>query len=228
MATSDARVLQPFIDPAATALVVIDMQKGFCHPDSAMEKAGIGTKNQRAIIPQVVRLIGLAREMKMPILFSQQFHFPDDVTRKRRRIPSHIDKQKWAPCLRGTWEVDFMDEIAAAIRPEDYVVEKHRASVFFETTLETKLRMLGIEMLLISGCNTDFCVETTIRDGYYRDYDIVVVRDCVAGPRPRYHEDTLAKVQTYFGEVVSLDELPSLFVTPARVPAGGRAPLGLT
>ena len=74
-------------------------------------------------------------------------------------------------------------------------MEKHRASVFFETTLDTKLRMLGVEQLIISGCNTEFCVETTIRDGYYRDMDIIVVRDCVAGPRPRFHGDTLAKVR---------------------------------
>jgi ureidoacrylate peracid hydrolase len=100
----------------------------------------------------------------------------------------------------------------AAIRPEDLIVEKHRASVFFETTLDTKLRMLGIEQIIISGCNTDFCVETTIRDGYYRDMDVIVVRDCVAGPRKQFHEDTLAKVETYFGAVVSLDELPEVIM----------------
>lgn len=204
---------QPYIDPTCTALLVIDMQKGFCDPESRMEKAGIGTENQRAIVPDLLRLVDLARGWEMPVLFSQQIHYPEDVTRRRRRIPSHIDKQSWAPCLRGTWEVDFIDEVAAAIRPEDLIVEKHRASVFFETTLDTKLRMLGIEQILISGCNTDFCVETTIRDGYYRDLDVIVVGDCVAGPRRRFHEDTLAKVETYFGAVVTLAELPSVVMT---------------
>ncbi len=215
METPEGPSPRPFIDPACTALLVIDMQKGFCHPDSQMEKVGIGTGNQRAIIPDVVRLVRLARTMSLPIFYSQQVHFPDDVTRKRRRIPSHIDKQRWAPCLRGTWEVELMDEIAAEVRPEDFVIEKHRASVFFETTLDAKLRMLGTELLLISGCNTEFCVETTIRDGYYRDFDMVVVRDCVASPRLNFHEDTLAKVKTYFGEVVTLHDLPALFVTAA-------------
>jgi ureidoacrylate peracid hydrolase len=214
---------EPYIDPTCTALLVIDMQKGFCDPESRMEKAGIGTENQRAIVPDLLRLIDLARERDMPVLFSQQIHYPEDVTRRRRRIPSHIDKQNWAPCLRGTWEVDFVDEIAEAIRPEDFVVEKHRASVFFETTLDTKLRMLGIEQIVISGCNTDFCVETTIRDGYYRDLDVIVVRDCVAGPRRRFHEDTLAKVETYFGEVVSLDELPSVIMPREPAPKGALA-----
>jgi ureidoacrylate peracid hydrolase len=209
---------EPYIDPTCTALLVIDMQKGFCDPESRMEKAGIGTENQRAILPDVFRLVDLAREHGLPVLWSQQTHYPEDVTR-RRRIPSHIDKQNWAPCLKGTWEVDFVDEVADAIQPDDLIVEKHRASVFFETTLDTKLRMLGIEQIIISGCNTDFCVETTIRDGYYRDMDVIVVRECVAGPRKQFHEDTLAKVETYFGAVVSLDELPGLIM--ARDPEEG-------
>lgn len=203
---------EPYIDPRVSALLVIDMQKGFCHPESRMELSGVGTANQRAIIPALLRLVELARERELPILWSQQVHFPEDVTRRRRRIPSHQAKQRWTPCLRGTWEVDFADEVVPSMRPEDFIVEKHRASVLFETTLDTKLRMLGVETLLISGCNTDFCVETTIRDAYYRDLDVVVVRDCVAGPRPSFHEDTLAKVETYFGAVVSLAELPSLIV----------------
>ena len=207
---------EPYIDPTCTALLVIDMQKGFCDPNSRMEEAGIGTENQRAILPDVLKLVELAREQGMPVLWSQQIHYPEDVTRRRRRIPSHIDKQNWAPCLRGTWEVDFVDEVVDAIAPEDLIVEKHRASVFFETTLDTKLRMLGIEQIIISGCNTDFCVETTIRDGYYRDMDVIVVRDCVAGPRPRFHEDTLAKVETYFGAVVTLAELPDVIIPRER------------
>ncbi len=203
---------QPYIDPRVAALMVIDIQKGFCHPESRMELSGVGTANQRAIIPNVVELTHWAREHGIPILWSQQTHYPEDVTRSRRRIPSHQAKQRWTPCLRGTWEVDFMDEVVDEIKPEDIIVEKHRASVFFETTLETKLRMLGVEQVIISGCNTDFCVETTIRDAYYRDYDVIVVRDCVAGPRKQFHDDTLAKVETYFGVVLSLDELPAVTI----------------
>jgi ureidoacrylate peracid hydrolase len=92
------------------------------------------------------------------------------------------------------------------------VLEKHRASLFFQTTLDVKLRMLGIEQVLISGCNTEFCVETTIRDAYYRDLDVIVLRDCVASPRLDFHEDTLRKVETYFGAVISLDELESVVI----------------
>jgi biuret amidohydrolase len=67
---------EPYIDPTCTALLVIDMQKGFCDPESQMEKAGIGTANQRAIVPSLLQLVELAREQEMPILFSQQIHYP--------------------------------------------------------------------------------------------------------------------------------------------------------
>lgn len=203
---------EPFIDPRVTALLAIDMQNGFCHPESRMEKAGIGTTNQRAIVPNVLRLIELARERKIPVMFSQQVHFPEDVARRRHRIPSHQSKQAWTPCLRGTWEVDLIDEVAAVVRPEDYIVEKHRASMFFQTTLDAKLRMLGIEQLIVSGTTTAFCIETTIRDAYFRDFDVIAVEDCIADPRPQFHEDTMAKVDQFFGAVVSLEELPSLIM----------------
>jgi ureidoacrylate peracid hydrolase len=204
--------IQPYIDPRVTALLVIDMQNGFCHPESRMEKAGIGVKHQRAIVPKVLELIELARAHKIPVLWSQQIHFPEDVTRRRRRIPSHQSKQRWTPCLRGTWEVDLIDEVQPHVHEEDYIVEKHRASMFFETTLDAKLRMLGIEQVIVSGTTTAFCVETTIRDAYYRDYDVIAVRDAIADPRPHFHEDTMAKVETFFGAVVTVEELPGLLV----------------
>lgn len=201
---------EPFIDPRVTALLVIDMQNGFCHPESRMEKAGIGVKYQQAIVPKVLELVDLGHERKIPVLWSQQVHFPEDVTRRRRRIPSHQSKQRWTPCLRGTWEVDFIDEVKPYIHEEDFVVEKHRASMFFETTLDTKLRMLGIEQLIVSGTTTAYCVETTIRDAYFRDLDVIAVRDAIADPRPRFHEDTMAKVEQFFGFVTTVGELPSL------------------
>jgi ureidoacrylate peracid hydrolase len=203
---------EPFIDPRVTALLVIDMQNGFCHPESRMEKSGVGVANQRAIVPKVLELVDFAHQRGLPVLWSQQVHFPEDVTRRRRRIPSHQSKQRWTPCLRGTWEVDFIDEVKPHIGEGDFIVEKHRASMFFETTLDTKLRMLGIEQLIVSGTTTAFCVETTIRDAYYRDYDVIAVRDAIADPRPRFHEDTMAKVETFFGYVTTVDELPSLLM----------------
>ena len=202
--------MTPFISPAQAALLVIDMQNGFCHPDSAMGQS-VGVTAQRATMPYIAQLIRLCRERGVPIIFTQQEHFQGDVLRARRRRPSHAARQGFLPCLRGTWEVELEPQIAQLLQPEDHLVVKHRASAFYNTNLESKLRMLGAEVLLIAGCNTEFCIEGTVRDAYARDFELVVPRECVAGIQPAFHEDSLAKFQAYFAEVVSLGELAALF-----------------
>jgi ureidoacrylate peracid hydrolase len=84
--------------------------------------------------------------------------------------------------------------------------------MFFQTTLDAKLRMLGIEQVIVSGTTTAFCVETSIRDAYFRDLDVIAVEDCIADPRPHFHEDSMAKVRQFFGVVVSVDEVPDLII----------------
>lgn len=200
------------IPKAACALLVIDMQNGFVHPDSAMGKSPSGTAAQQAIVQPIIDLIALCREQGMPVLWSQQEHFPDDVTRANKIIRPHSARQGFLPCLRGTWETDFYAELKPALQFEDYIVPKHRASVFYNTNLETKLRMLGTQFLLISGCNTEFCVESTVRDAYARDFQLIVLSDCVAGIQPRFHANTLEVVAAYFGEVMTTDRLRAVLV----------------
>jgi ureidoacrylate peracid hydrolase len=193
--------------PANTALLVIDMQNGYCHPESQMARTGPGTERQQAILPAVGELVRLARESGIRVAWSKQVHFPDDVGRLAHRIAPHTVKRRFTPCLAGTWEVDFVAPLASFVDPEDYVVTKHRASCFYETSLQAALRMMGVRTLLIAGVNTNFCVESTIRDAYFRDYDVVVIRDCVAGSDVQLHEATLRNTELYFGLVLTLAEL---------------------
>lgn len=200
-----------FLDPAETVLLVIDLQKGFCHPDSAMGRAN-GVGPQRRILPRVARLVADCRARGVAVAWTKQIHFPEDATRARRRTSSHADKQGFLPCLRGTGETDFDEAIAGSVRPEDHVIDKHRASPFFDTTLPTKLRMLGTRALIIAGCNTEYCVESTVRDAYARDFELVVVSDCVAGIRADFHRDSLRKFAAYFAVVTPRSGLGKLFV----------------
>lgn len=190
-----------------TACLIIDMQNGFAHPESHMGRAcGVGP--QRAAIPVIETLVGYCRDEKIPLLWSKQIHFPEDVTRMRKRLRPHSVRQGFLPCLHGTWETEFEPRIQEMIRPQDFVIEKHRASVFYNTTLESKLKMWGTQVLLIAGCNTEFCVESTVRDAYARDFDLVIVEDAVAGIREDFHRDSLKKFQAYFGEVLPMARIP--------------------
>lgn len=212
-----ADVEGPDFASPSTALLVIDMQNGYCHPESEMARTGPGTERQQAIIPAVGDLLRLARESDIRVLWSKQVHFEGDVGRLGHRIAPHTAKRRFTPCLAGTWEVDFVSPLATLVDQDDYVFTKHRASCFYETSLQAALRMMGIRTLLIAGVNTNFCVESTIRDAYFRDYDVVVVRDCVAGSDAQLHDATLRNTELYFGMVLSLAELKTRL---SRQPAG--------
>lgn len=194
------------IDPRTTALLVIDIQNGWCHPEGAMAKAGLNMTAQQAVVPQIRRLVESCRAVGCKIIWSKTEHIPEDVTQVRRRIPSHLKKLNMIPAPQGTWHAEFLDAIKDVQRPEDHYVIKHRMSMFYSTTLDVLLRMLGISHLIVSGVSTNNCIESTIRDAYFRDFDITVVEDCVAGSHPDLHRATLRNVQLFFGEVVLLQD----------------------
>lgn len=194
-----------------TALLVVDMQNGFCHPDSQMGK-NVGVRAQERIIPAITRLVTFCREQGVPVIWSQQIHFPDDVTRERKNLSTHFKKQKFLPCLQGTFETELHPQIKPLVATDDQIISKHRASVFFDTNLNTRLRMLGVSHLLVAGCNTEFCVAHTVRDAYARDYELLILRDCVAGIKEEYHQLCLQMFADYFAEVISSDKLSDYFV----------------
>lgn len=210
------------LDPSCAALLVIDMQNGWCHPEGAMTRAGVNMSAQQAIVPNVRRLIETCRALGMPILYSIQEHLPEDVTQQRRRIASHLHKRNILPAPRGTWDAELVAPIKEVARPGDYYIVKHRMSMFYSTTLESVLHMLGITHLVVSGVSTNVCVESTIRDAYFRDYDITVVEDCVAGTFQVLNQATLENVRVYFGEVVSLAEFLAANAAAPHAAAGGR------
>lgn len=197
------------LDPLHSALLVIDMQNGWCHPEGAMTRAGQNMTSQRAIVPNVRALVQACRALDMPIMWSIQEHLPEDVTQDRRRIASHLRKRNILPAPRGTWDAELVQPLKEVAKPEDYYIVKHRMSMFYATTLEAVLRMRGVSHLVLSGVSTNVCVESTIRDAYFRDYDVTVVQDCVAGSFPALHDATLENVRIYFGQVVCLADFLS-------------------
>jgi ureidoacrylate peracid hydrolase len=195
-----------WLDPTDTALLAVDMQNGFLSPTGGLASAGASIANQQAAVPHVRELVHLCRGAGMPVLWSQQVHLPNDQTRRRHRIATHLDKRGATLCELGTEDVDFPPEIKELVQPEDLVFDKHRSSCFFDTTLDTKLRGLGIRTLVVCGVSSNYCVDATIRDAYFRDYDIIVVKECVAGSFDDLHAAFLKNFELYFGLLVSLDE----------------------
>ena len=213
----------PRLDPSEVMLLVVDMQNDFCHPDGARAKAfGVDAiAMPRASIPAVVELIRVARAAGVRVTVTRQVHYPDDQARRRRRIPSHLDRRgvKLELCYRGTWGTELIDEMKAMVRPEDDVIIKHRASAFFETPLNTELRAKGIQVVIIAGTTTSFCIDSTIRDAYMRDYDVLVPAEAVSDTDQAAHDAVLASTDRFHGVVVRIADIAKALGVSAPVPA---------
>ena len=106
--------------------------------------------------------------------------------------------------IRDTWNTDIVPEL----KPQagDVVVYKHRFSGFYHTDLDAILKQLRVKYLVVTGCTTSVCVESTVRDAMFRDYSCVLLADCTGEPigygLPRSnHEASLLTIQSLIGWV---------------------------
>ena len=152
------------LDTAKSALLVVDMQRFFLEDDSPTFTCGAA-----AILPTVKRLIAAFRKAGRPVIFTRHVHHPDD-------LDSGIMGWWWeGKCLEGSRESEIHPELAPM--PGEKVVFKHRYSAFYNTDLETVLRCLKVEDLVVSGVMTNLCCESTARDAYYRDFRVFIPAD---------------------------------------------------
>ena len=147
-----------------SALIVVDMQLFFLDPASPTYTCG-----GPAVIPTLSRLVAAFRAAGRPVIHTRHVHHPDD-------IDSGIMGWWWSgKCLEGSPESEIHPALAPL--PREKVVLKHRYSAFYNTDLETILRCLGIEDVVVCGIMTNLCCESTARDAYYRDYRVFVPAD---------------------------------------------------
>ena len=116
--------------------------------------------------------------------------------------------------VEGSWNTEILPELA----PEDgdIIVTKRRYSAFYDTDLEARLRALGIRTLVVTGCTTSICIESTIRDAAFRDFICVLPVDCTGQPArsgSTYsgHEESLRIIERTFGWLSSSDRVSNAF-----------------
>ena len=187
------------LDPAKSALLVIDMQNAFCHAKGTLGASGVNVKPAIRAIPKVKALVQGFRSARVPVLWTVQEHFETDHKRARKRLPSHTSKRKRVSALSGSWDARIVKELARLADDPALVILKHRFGAFHETRLEQVLAMLGVEALFVAGVTANACVETTLREAYLRDYDVVAVTDAIAGVRPAWEKMAHEVWQQYFG-----------------------------
>jgi ureidoacrylate peracid hydrolase len=174
--------------------MVVDMQQFFLEPSSPTFTCG-----GIAIIPALKRMIEAFRSADRPVIFTRHVHHPED-------FDSGIMGWWWkGKCLEGSPESEVHTELAPL--PNEKVVFKHRYSAFYNTDLETVLRCLKIEDLVVTGIMTNMCCESTARDAYYRDYRVFVPADGTGSVIEDMHVASLLNLAFGFASVTTCDSL---------------------
>jgi nicotinamidase-related amidase len=179
---------------AASALLVIDMQRFFLDATSPTFTCG-----GLAILPTVKRLTDAFRRAGRPVIFTRHVHHPGD-------LDSGIMGWWWeGKCLEGSRESEVHSDLAPM--PGEKVVFKHRYSAFYNTDLETVLRCLKVEDLVVSGIMTNLCCESTARDAYHRDYRVFVPADGTATISEKMHLASLLNLAFGFAFVTTRETI---------------------
>ncbi len=191
------------IDLKKAALIVVDLQNGFCHKDGTLGQSGLDTDRLQSVIPPLRKVIERCKEVGVPVLWTLQEHFERDARRARKKLEPHTAKRKGIVALAGSWDAAIVDDLADLADEPSFIVRKHRFGGFYETRMNMLLDMLGVEAVFVTGLTANACVETTIREAYLRDFDVVGLEDCIAGVRPEW-EATAGEVwRQYFAITAS-------------------------
>ena len=174
------------LDPDSAALLVIDMQNAFCHPEGTLGDSGVDVGPVQEVYEPLGGLVKAFKATGIPVIWTVQEHLQPDRSRQKKRLPSHTERRSRVAALAGGWDAEIIEELAEWADDPTMVVRKHRFGAFYETRLEALMRMLGVRTLFVTGVTLNACVETTIREAYLRDYDVVAVTDCIAGVRPQW------------------------------------------
>ncbi len=192
------------INPKETALLVIDMQNDVLHENGAVKELGVGRfAREVGTIENTKRTIDFARKNKIPVIYVKMVLRPDyadvvDVAFGKILKDTQALKQ-------GSWGAEIVDELRS--EKTDYIVEKRRGSAFYNTDLEILLRGLRRRVLMITGVVTNFCVEATIRSAVDRDFEVIVLSDCLASINKEAQEFPLKVTFPLLGRVATSQEL---------------------
>jgi len=192
-----------------TALIVIDMQRGFVEAGAAMEVPAA-----RDVVPAIQALLDLFREKSLPVVFTEFTYSPAMPLLVGELHPEHLPAPPGARrgfglpsscCLEGDPSARTIDELAP--RPEEPVIRKRWYDGFAGTELDGILRARDVRSLVVTGTMTDICVLATVVGAFNREYRITVAEDAVATVWPDIQGATLDIIGRAFGRVVSSKEI---------------------
>jgi len=199
------------MDKKSTALVIIDMQNDFVHDEGFSKKNAPPDEHGnnpldvlKEPIPHISSLAAFFRDNNMPVIHIYTACEADysDVALPRKVMTK---AKEMGALVKGTWGANIIDELAP--HPTDHMVRKTSYGGFFQTPLDRTLRNMQVTDLIITGVNTNYCVETTVREAVAYGYEVTLVSDATKSFDLQGHEATLKVIAAGFGEVMSTREV---------------------
>lgn len=164
------------LKPLETALLVIDMQKGFLDEGAPLE-----VPMARQQVPALAELIAYCRSNNIPVVYSAFTVCPDFNYSFYWKMAEQRGLKVESPDC-AFWEGKHETEIAEALHPlpDEIVIKKCGYDCFARTELDQILRSMGVKTLLIAGTVINWCVDSTVRSAFHKDYHVAVVADAVS------------------------------------------------
>jgi ureidoacrylate peracid hydrolase len=195
------------LDPAACAVVVVDVQNDFCHEDGAFAQLGMDVGRLQSVIPSIEALLALAHDRAVPVIHLVTTHgaWSDSPAWRRRGLAgSTLDVDRRPILDAGSWGAEMYRLVPG---DDDLVIVKHRYSGFAYTPLELALQAKDRTTIVLAGVTTHACVEATAVDAITRGVYPVLVEECVATTSDQLELSAKTDFSELLGEVVSLSRV---------------------
>ena len=212
----------------ATALLCVDFQHDFCSEGGFFERAGHDIVPCAAAAERTAVVVAACRDAGVTVVLTRTVR--TDAPERRLRPSRHPGEEARRAAAAATLGNDrylaeaWGTQIVEPLAPQagDLLIEKPRQSPFHGTPLEAELRRRDVEFVVVTGVTTNCCVDSTIRDAAVRDFEVLVLEDCVGafGAERHLHAATLENAARFFGVVTTSEVfLAALGLEAAR--AGG-------
>jgi nicotinamidase-related amidase len=208
--------LSELVDARHAALLIIDMQRDFCSPNGQLGRLGVDLSMYPSVIEHIGELIESARTAGVMLVFVQMTVLPGRVSDSpaQLRFQLRLYDGRHGPAEPIPYVIDGSDgqQFAPGLEPLDgeLVVKKYRSSAFWGTNLGLLLRSNGIKSVVVCGCTTEGCVESTARDAMFSDYYVVIATDAVGSDDRAQHEASMYLMERRF-ELATSDAIRKIW-----------------
>lgn len=214
------RDLMGEIDPQKTALLVIDMQKYQVEREWAMYKILNANSPglldyfieevRKRVVPNLQKLIQFCHEMKVPVIYTKFSSFMTDGSDLPKPTQTQNKKAKEFMGLVPFPHIadpssEIIDDLK--VEKEDVIIQKITSGVFISTRLDSYLKNMGVETVLVCGVVTNFCVESSAREAVDYGFQVVVLDDCCAAWSPELHQAALKSFELVYGYVMPFEKV---------------------